>query len=82
MCAILFFMGPADTDFLVLQDITQVLWDMHEMMREDPRRRRCFGFTIENRDFRMYSTTRSEIVVSRVVDFLSVSHGRRHLVVA
>lgn len=61
----------------VESDITQVLWDMHEMMREDPRRRRCFGFTIENRDFRMYSTTRSEIVVSRVVDFLS---SPRHII--
>lgn len=54
-----------------------MLWDMYQEMREDPRRRKCFGFTIENRDFRMYSITRSEIVVSRPVDFLSVSCGPR-----
>lgn len=59
---------------LFAQDIAQVLWDMHQIMHKDPRRRRCFGFTIENRDFRMYSTTRSEIVASRAVDFLAVSH--------
>lgn len=54
------------------QNIKHILTRMCGIMREDPRRRFAYGYTIENRDFRMWIATRSGIVVSGHVDFLTV----------
>ena len=47
----------------LVQDITQILWDMYQIMREDPRRRFVFGFTIENTQMRVWMANRSEVAV-------------------
>jgi hypothetical protein len=41
-------------------------------MREDPRRRFAFAFTVENRNLRLWFASRSEILVSESFDFISV----------
>lgn len=56
----------------LIQDITQILWDMYQIMREDPRRRFVFGFTIENTQMRVWMASRSEVVVSEPFNFITV----------
>ena len=52
---------------------------MHDIMREDPRRRFTFGFTFENRSLRLCFVGRTEVVVSDPLDIVSVSHAPRNL---
>ena len=56
----------------LVQDMTQILWDMYQIMREDPRRRFVFGFTIENTQMRVWMANRSEVVVSEPFNFITV----------
>ena len=42
-------------------------------MREDPVRTRAWSFTIENCTLRMWYAGRADIIVSRPVDFMTVS---------
>lgn len=49
-----------------------MLWDMNQIMREDPRRRFVFGFTIENTHMRLWMANRSGIVVSEPFNFITV----------
>lgn len=60
---------------IVLQDVRQVVWDMHHMMQEDERRRFTFGFTIEKNSMRLWYVSRSDIFISGNFDFVSVSRG-------
>ena len=55
-----------------LQDIRKVFWSMHHVLRNDPRRRFTFAFTIENRTLRIYFACRSTVVVTQPFDFMSV----------
>lgn len=55
------------------QDSKKVLWNMHQTLRDDPRRRFTFGFTIENRTMRIWFCSRAEILVSQPFDFIAVS---------
>ncbi len=41
-------------------------------MKEDPRRRRVFGFTIENTQMRVWMMNRAEVVVSEPFNFITV----------
>lgn len=58
--------------YISLQDSKKVLWNMHQTMRNDPCRRFTFGFTIENREMRIWYTSRADILVSSPFDFMSV----------
>ncbi|KAI0093394.1 hypothetical protein BDY19DRAFT_990038 [Irpex rosettiformis] len=52
-------------------DISKICRDMHQIMREDPRRRFVFGFTIENTRMRIWMASRSQVVVSRPFNFIT-----------
>ena len=56
----------------VYQDIKKICWNMHQVMREDPRRRFVFGFTIENTQMRVWMLNRSDVVVSEPFNFITV----------
>ncbi|GJE97411.1 hypothetical protein PsYK624_136280 [Phanerochaete sordida] len=47
----------------------KVLWSMDHLMREDPRRRFVYGFTIEDNKMRMWFTSRSEAFASYYFDW-------------
>lgn len=46
---------------------------MQQTMRYDPCRRFTFGFTIENREMRIWYASRADILVSTPFDFMNVS---------
>ena len=45
---------------------------MNQAMKEDPRRRFVFGFTIENTQMRIWRLDRAELVVSDPFNFITV----------
>lgn len=50
-------------------------------MRYDPRRRFAFGFTIENYGMRLWFRDRSQIIVSRRFNFITVRpRNAQHLI--
>lgn len=57
---------------LARQDINKICWDMHQIMKEDPRRRRVFGFTIENTQMRVWMMNRAEVIASEPFNFITV----------
>lgn len=57
----------------LVQDLEKALGHIHQVNREDARRRRLFAFTIEDRMMRLWYADHSAIAVSRVFDFFSVS---------
>ncbi|KAF9807203.1 hypothetical protein IEO21_08318 [Rhodonia placenta] len=64
------------------QDVQKVIWSMHHCMREDARRRFTYGLTIENRTMRMWFCSRTELLVSKPIDFMSQHHEVVHFFVA
>ncbi|EED78862.1 predicted protein [Postia placenta Mad-698-R] len=64
------------------QDVRKVIWSMHHCMREDARRRFTYGLTIENRTMRMWFCSRTELLVSKPIDFMSEHHKVVHFFVA
>ncbi|EED78584.1 predicted protein [Postia placenta Mad-698-R] len=64
------------------QDVRKVIWSMHHCMREDARRRFTYGLTIENRTMRMWFGSRTELLVSKPIDFMSEHHKVAHFFVA
>ncbi|GJE94443.1 hypothetical protein PsYK624_106130 [Phanerochaete sordida] len=52
-------------------DIQKTMWNLHHLMREDPRRRFAYSFTIENRTMRLWFCNRSTYVISEPFDFCS-----------
>ncbi|GJE98435.1 hypothetical protein PsYK624_146650 [Phanerochaete sordida] len=48
----------------------KILWSMDHIMREDPRRRFVYGFTVENNKMRMWFVSRSEAFASYEFDWL------------
>ncbi|KAF9819009.1 hypothetical protein IEO21_02423 [Rhodonia placenta] len=64
------------------QDVRKVIWSMHHCMREDARRRFTYGLTIENRTMRMWFGSRTELLVSKPIDFMSEHHKVVHFFVA
>ncbi|EED84056.1 predicted protein [Postia placenta Mad-698-R] len=63
-------------------DVRKVIWSMHHCMREDARRRFTYGLTIENRTMRMWFCSRTELFVSKPIDFISAHHEVVHFFVA
>ncbi|KIP06421.1 hypothetical protein PHLGIDRAFT_118977, partial [Phlebiopsis gigantea 11061_1 CR5-6] len=49
-------------------DTTKVIRSMRHIMREDPRRRFVFGFTIEQCQMRLWLVSRSDVLVSFAID--------------
>ncbi|EED78588.1 predicted protein [Postia placenta Mad-698-R] len=64
------------------QDVRKVIWSMHHCMREDARRRFTYGLTIENRTMRMWFCSRTELFVSKPIDFITAHHEVVHFFVA
>ncbi|EED77915.1 predicted protein [Postia placenta Mad-698-R] len=64
------------------QDVRKVIWSMHHCMREDARRRFTYGLTIENRTMRIWFCSRTELLVSEPIDFMSAHHEVVHFFVA
>ncbi|EKM53990.1 uncharacterized protein PHACADRAFT_122666 [Phanerochaete carnosa HHB-10118-sp] len=60
-----------NTDESRNQNATQILWSLTHIMREDPRRRFVIGFTIEDCRMRLWVATRSDVLVSYPIDFLT-----------
>lgn len=56
----------------ILQNWTQILWSLTHIMREDPTRRFAIGFTIEKCDLRIWFASRSDVLVSTPINFLTV----------
>lgn len=53
---------------------------MYHTLREDPRRRFTYGFTIENYTMRIWFGGRTDIFVSTPFNFMTVSIASRGLV--
>ncbi|CAE6534567.1 unnamed protein product [Rhizoctonia solani] len=49
-------------------DFEKVLWSMHHIMRNDPRRKYVHGLTCENTEMRLWFHDRSDVVASRKFD--------------
>ncbi|EKM53991.1 uncharacterized protein PHACADRAFT_196429 [Phanerochaete carnosa HHB-10118-sp] len=49
----------------------QILWSLNHLMREDPTRRFAIGFTIENTNMRLWFASRSDVLVSLPVNFIT-----------
>lgn len=56
------------------QDVAKSLWNMHHTLRDDPRRRFVYAFTIESRTMRIWYANRAEVYVSVPFDVDSVGH--------
>ncbi|EKM61553.1 uncharacterized protein PHACADRAFT_204721, partial [Phanerochaete carnosa HHB-10118-sp] len=50
-------------------DAQKLLWGLNTIMREDPRRRAAYGFTIENTTTRLWYCDRTQIIASLQFDF-------------
>ncbi|EKM54135.1 uncharacterized protein PHACADRAFT_209951 [Phanerochaete carnosa HHB-10118-sp] len=48
----------------------KILWSLAYIMREDPRRRFVYGFTIEDVNMRLWFCSRSDVIVSKPFDFM------------
>ncbi|KAN0109363.1 hypothetical protein V8E52_009407 [Russula decolorans] len=51
-------------------DVRKCLWNLQQVMRDDPRRRFSFGITIQNSTTRVWFCCRSFVVVSKEFDFI------------
>ena len=58
---------------VVSQNRIKMLWSLAYILREDPRRRFVFGFTIEDVSMRLWFCSRSDVFVSKPFDFMEVS---------
>ncbi|EKM55402.1 uncharacterized protein PHACADRAFT_208921 [Phanerochaete carnosa HHB-10118-sp] len=58
-----------DSQDNVDDDAHKVLWGLNTIMREDPRRRAAYGFTIENTSTRFWYCDRTQIIASLQFDF-------------
>lgn len=47
---------------------------MHHILREDPRRRFTYAFTVEDITLRLWYASRSEILVTKPIDIMKVSY--------
>ncbi len=54
------------------QNAEKVSWSMRNCMRHDARRRFIFGFTIENTNMRLWFCDRSQVVICKPFDFITV----------
>ncbi|KAI0088534.1 hypothetical protein BDY19DRAFT_906556 [Irpex rosettiformis] len=52
-------------------DVIKICWNMYQVMKEDPRRRFVFGFTIENTQMRVWLMSRAEVIVSQPFNFIT-----------
>lgn len=59
---------------MLLQNIEQLLWDMNQILRNDPSRRFSVGYSIENTSMRIWRCDRSDIVSSEEFDFKKVRY--------
>ncbi|KAG8751203.1 hypothetical protein FRC11_009605, partial [Ceratobasidium sp. 423] len=62
-----------DLTVLYEQDFAKVMWSMHHVMRNDPRRRYVHGLTCEDTKARLWFNNRSDVVVSEEFDINKVS---------
>ena len=51
------------------QNIRKIVWGMAQAMKDDVRRRFCFGFTIENVNMTLWFCSRSLLVATPSFDF-------------
>ncbi|CAE6532644.1 unnamed protein product [Rhizoctonia solani] len=58
-------------------DFAKVMWSMHHIMRNDPRRRYVHGLTCEDTKARLWFNNRSDVVVSQEFD---INKDWKHLV--
>ncbi|GJE94444.1 hypothetical protein PsYK624_106140 [Phanerochaete sordida] len=49
----------------------KTMWNLHHLMREDPRRRFAYSFTVENCTMRLWFCNRSTYAISESFDFCS-----------
>ncbi|KAI0924108.1 hypothetical protein AcV5_010537 [Taiwanofungus camphoratus] len=50
-------------------NVRKIVWGMHHCMRDDPRRRFTIGLTIEDTDTRLWFSSRSETLVTKIFNF-------------
>lgn len=55
------------------QNNVQLCSDMAQIMRDDPMRRFCYGYTVEYSTMKLWYFDRSELVVSEEFDYMTVS---------
>ncbi|KAF9069414.1 hypothetical protein BDP27DRAFT_726280 [Rhodocollybia butyracea] len=61
-----FKLNPRDTD----KDVSQVVYDMDQILAYDPSRRFTFGTTIENRTMRLWFMSRATLLKTESFDFI------------
>lgn len=49
------------------------MWSLNRMMRYDVARRFVFGYTVEDTSMRLWFASRSDVFVSEIFDFTTVS---------
>ena len=54
------------------QNVSKICWNMYQVMHEDPRRRFVHAFTIENTSMRIWFASRTEMIVSKWFNFITV----------
>ncbi|KAJ3545075.1 hypothetical protein NM688_g5671 [Phlebia brevispora] len=72
----------SETDDTVRDNIKKIVWSMTQIMRDDARRRACFGFTIENVTMRLWFGSRQVLYVSPVFNFIIEHEYLIHFFVA
>ena len=55
---------------------------MASIMRDDPRRRFVYGFSIDDCKMRLWFASRSDVIVSEPFDFMKVRNLSRYLCIA
>ncbi|KAI0088535.1 hypothetical protein BDY19DRAFT_906557 [Irpex rosettiformis] len=63
-------------------DIKKICWNMYQVMKEDPRRRFVFGFTVENSQMRVWLMSRAEVIVSQPFNFITDHEKFAHFVLS
>ena len=58
---------------LLAQNMKKIVYAMANCIRDDPRRRFTYGYTIEGSDMRLWYCDRARIVTTQSFDFTSVS---------
>ncbi|KAG2041366.1 hypothetical protein BDR03DRAFT_914065 [Suillus americanus] len=53
----------------------KIIWSLHSIMREDPRRRFAFGITIEDTQLRLWLSNRAFLAVTEPIDFFENIDG-------
>ena len=56
-----------------MQNRAKILHNMAFLLREDPRRRFVYGYTIEDVTMRLWFASRSDVIVSKPFDFMKVA---------